>query len=75
MFGSNGNLRVASNPGLASIGALGTSSSLNGMVVVNSLDDDYLMNNKEGEEDLEEGELEISIETGDEDADNTLNDV
>ena len=61
------------NPGLGSIG-LGTSSSLNGIVVVNSLDDDYLFRNKQ-ENDLEEGEFELTVHTGDEDEDNTLNDA
>ena len=77
MFGSGG-LRVSgpTNPGLASIGGLGTSSSLNGVVVINSLDDEFLFKNKPN--DLEDGELELSIHTGedeDTDNDNTLNDA
>jgi hypothetical protein len=70
MFGSGGIRASASiNPGLASIQP-GTSSSLNGVIILNSLDDELLKLNNEKQEN-EEGELELSILENED----TLNDV
>lgn len=72
MFGS-GAIRASGsiNPGIASIQP-GTSSSLNGLVVLNSLDDELYRQSFKKQDEYEEGELELSIHSEDED---TLNDA